>query len=1035
MLQPVKQTNRFLFILLLIGCISIPANSQLRTEDYHITFLTTDNGLTQSTNFSILEDRKGYIWLSSQDGIIRYDGKSFFHFSDSFYYEDGNAPKQIYGLVEDAAGDIWMGSRKSLYRYSQYKNVFQKIDVPAEIKPNTKTLIAFASVGEEVWFMADDLCFMAVNIRTLNIRTLYDVHEQQEVITPFILFPEVTAKGIIWMANGNRLYGINPSEKSLKKYVLKADNLPEGNAGTVKSLTMHQPSGMIALATDKGLLLFDTKQKKQQPLPAKSSLLSAVDTWHVKAGEDGFWVSNEHAHLIKLPLNGDGAEMVLAKEVLDNEVHRGSATSCIYVDRWGRLWLNANGEYTAIIDFSKKFFRKVGRGKQGGLLSGTIQGITVSDSIVWVSDTYLSKINRTTGKVEKIFAPADFDLQGYFRQIYYDSLQQRIWFNTSDDLCYYSLKDGSCTKTGLLRNRNLSVDYLRNFIELPGQKLLMVRIDGVYELNRQNATARLLPGFDTSHIHHLARLSRQRLAFAVVGQPLRIYAYADDLSVRELKQIDIPQTILMTSEDSAAHLLWVATEKGVYKLDNTNFAVLSHYTMAQGMANDFVYAVIPDKYGWVWCSTNKGIVAINEASGEIRNFDKEPNLQSLEYNNRAFAADRDGYIYFGGVKGLNYFKPPFIPVDTIQPRLVIEEILLNNQAYRTDINPDLVNTVAFDYSPVPLTFKVLALHLVKSSGLKVVYRLNGQQQWTEIENGGYISMFNLAAGNYLIELSYREGNQNVSTTVRQIQIKIHPPFYSTWWFIISLTTIVMLAVLYGVGRNQKRKLEKLQKENEIIKLKADRQLAIAKERERITADLHDDVGATLSSLNIYGDLAHSIWDENPEKSKEMVGKIAGQSRELMFRMSDIIWSMKPEGNDSSGLTPRIRNFAQELLSGKGIMVNISIDETTVAGITNPMVRKNIILIIKESLNNAAKYSSAAHVEIFLGVQENEVQLSIQDDGKGFDRKIVIMGNGLENMANRCRQMGGDFCLESTPGEGTKITCSIPLAIISYNDNK
>jgi signal transduction histidine kinase len=173
----------------------------------------------------------------------------------------------------------------------------------------------------------------------------------------------------------------------------------------------------------------------------------------------------------------------------------------------------------------------------------------------------------------------------------------------------------------------------------------------------------------------------------------------------------------------------------------------------------------------------------------------------------------------------------------------------------------------------------------------------------------------------------------------------------------------------------------------------------------------------------------------PEKSKEMVGKIAGQSRELMLRMSDIIWSMKPNGNNSGGLTPRIRNFAQELLSGKGIMVNISIDETMVADITNPMVRKNIILIIKESLNNVAKYSSAAHVEIFLGVQENEIQLSIQDDGKGFDREIVTMGNGLENMANRCRQMGGNFCLESKPGEGTKITCSIPLAIISYNDNK
>jgi signal transduction histidine kinase len=525
------------------------------------------------------------------------------------------------------------------------------------------------------------------------------------------------------------------------------------------------------------------------------------------------------------------------------------------------------------------------------------------------------------------------------------------------------------------------------------------------------------------------------LAFSVVGKPLRIYNYSDDLSVKELKRIDIPHTILMTSEDSVANLLWVATEKGVYKLDNKNFAILGHYTKAEGMANDFVYAAIPDKFGWVWCSTNKGIVAINGVSGDIRNFDKDTNLQSLEFNNRAFAADKDGYIYFGGVKGLNYFKPPFISKDTIQPRLVIEEILLNNQAYRSDMNPDLVKTVAFDYSPVPLAFKVLALHLVKSGGLKIVYRLNGQEQWTEIENGGSISMFNLAPGNYIMELGFREHNRTASNLIRQVRIKVHPPFYNTWWFIMGLTILIMVVVGYSVKWNQKRKMEKLQKENEIIKLKAEQQLAISKERERITADLHDDVGATLSSLNIYGDLAHSIWETNPEKSKEMVGKIALQSRELMQRMSDIIWSMKEGINGTGGFTPRIRNFAQELLSGKNIVVQLDMDEALLATITNPMVRKNILLIIKEALNNAAKYSGAKEISIAILKVQDELTMKISDDGKGFDVNIVRKGNGLENMATRCKQMGGSFDLLSQPGTGTTILCTVPLAIISYPSNQ
>jgi signal transduction histidine kinase len=195
------------------------------------------------------------------------------------------------------------------------------------------------------------------------------------------------------------------------------------------------------------------------------------------------------------------------------------------------------------------------------------------------------------------------------------------------------------------------------------------------------------------------------------------------------------------------------------------------------------------------------------------------------------------------------------------------------------------------------------------------------------------------------------------------------------------------------------------------------------------------VGATLSSLNIYGDLAQTIWFENPEKSREMLGKIASQSRELMLRMSDIIWSMKPDENGANGILPRIKNFAQELLSGKGIVAEFNIDEPAVSAITNPMIRKNIILIIKEGLNNVSKYSLAVNVCILIKKEDNALLLEIKDDGKGFEKESVIMGNGLENMERRCRQMGGNFELYTQPGIGTTITCKVPLAIISYNGDE
>src|SRR6185436_14431313 len=102
----------------------------------------------------------------------------------------------------------------------------------------------------------------------------------------------------------------------------------------------------------------------------------------------------------------------------------------------------------------------------------------------------------------------------------------------------------------------------------------------------------------------------------------------------------------MTSEDSTRKNIWAATELGLYKIDNSSGNILHHYTVADGMANDYVYAAIPDNSGWAWCSTNRGIIAVNGETNEVMNFDLNQNLQSLEFNNRVFEKDNEGYIYF-----------------------------------------------------------------------------------------------------------------------------------------------------------------------------------------------------------------------------------------------------------------------------------------------------------------------------------------------------------------------------------------------------
>jgi len=202
-------------------------------------------------------------------------------------------------------------------------------------------------------------------------------------------------------------------------------------------------------------------------------------------------------------------------------------------------------------------------------------------------------------------------------------------------------------------------------------------------------------------------------------------------------------------------------------------------------------------------------------------------------------------------------------------------------------------------------------------------------------------------------------------------------------------------------------------------------------RNKISRDLHDDIGATLSSIKIYGELAHTVLDDKPAESKAMIGKITEQSKDLMQRMGDVIWSMKSADETNNSFTARVRNYSSELLAPKDISCEIDIDESMCSKISNPITRKHLLLIVKEALNNIAKYSSATEARINFKQENDKLVLQISDNGKGFSNPDNKSGNGLGNMRQRCEQCHGTFKIDSIPGKGVTVTAAFPIAIISY----
>ncbi len=197
-------------------------------------------------------------------------------------------------------------------------------------------------------------------------------------------------------------------------------------------------------------------------------------------------------------------------------------------------------------------------------------------------------------------------------------------------------------------------------------------------------------------------------------------------------------------------------------------------------------------------------------------------------------------------------------------------------------------------------------------------------------------------------------------------------------------------------------------------------MAISKIRQKISQDLHDDIGASLSSLQIYGAIAEQTVTKEPQKAIEMVQKISNQSKEIMENMNDIVWSMKNNSTSNTSIEIKIKNYAAGLLSDSNINFVYDIMPNADEEITGITARKNILLIAKEAMNNIAKYSKAKNAELHLHIQDKDLILLIKDDGIGFKRDLVKKGNGLENMQQRTIELNGKFNIQSDNDEGTMI---------------
>jgi signal transduction histidine kinase len=219
-------------------------------------------------------------------------------------------------------------------------------------------------------------------------------------------------------------------------------------------------------------------------------------------------------------------------------------------------------------------------------------------------------------------------------------------------------------------------------------------------------------------------------------------------------------------------------------------------------------------------------------------------------------------------------------------------------------------------------------------------------------------------------------------------------------------------------------------EKEKLALELNKEKSLFQQRMEISNDIHDDMGARLSSLHVYSGLAVQLMEKDPQKAKLYLGRIANAVQETMSRLNDVIWAINNTEAEQKLLSSRIKDFYTDIFEAKKIVCTYDIDQSLEAKITRIVARKNLLMITKEAINNVIKHSSANRIILRLKQDNQDLMLSIEDNGLNPMEEKPNKGQGLKSMLTRALTLDGTLDVGHVTGRGTIVTCRVPVTSIS-----
>jgi streptogramin lyase len=977
------------FVKVALCALGILNGAGIKAQDFSVRLFTTKDGLPSTYVYGALQDKSDYLWIGSPVGLSRFDGKNFVNYG----LADGLPDTRTTYMFTDSRSKLWIATARGV----------------GEFKGNR--VIAYP--------LSD----------SLNIRWVFQIYETKE--------------GHIWAVTNVGVYEFNLNKWSKIKLYPGYDNHPcnriiQTNEGMYINygdlLVLKKPEGIYKIIgkfkdpgyyymglTISGNQLFISTldgicEIRDQQMVRLSGLVGRLTGLYsyFRDSKKRFWVGKFQNGIRVYPTDSSENYKVVYKGP-ENFLPQG-----ISEDNDGNIWIGSGNGLLRISEPGYKIYKMetiVGNKIIRNVIQPPHSPMLINDGSMTLHAFSGEKFLRRTLELQGEDPLPNNEL--IIDNCAFDD-QNRYWYLIRG--MALAMQSGNNIYVQTSRLAPITKEVFDVLFDSYRKKITVAVIAQKFPCQFNDTGYHLFPVANNlavkgtvTCLHQcvnniLLFATDQGCVYSIDTQnicKLQLYEFKDEGHVSKFYN------------DPGGDVWIIYNGRGLrrYSWHNGQLLLKEQITKSNGLSNDFVHSIVFDNKENLWVSTSSNIAIFSKkknASGkegyQISSFLDEENLNIGDYYADMLIKDTEGKIWLFSERDLICFFPEKINYAPPPPSIQIENVELNLQETNWSQYCDSLSGIfqlpyhlqlSHGNNTLGIYFKGISSSGI--NGIKYSYFLEGlDNEWTKPFSNDFVSFINLPPRKYIFKVKAKLPNTGWSDQAL-FSFQIRKAFWQTGWFYVLVGLIGCSGIYF------------------LFRYRLGQKLKMFEMRNRISQDLHDEIGSSISGINLLSQIAYDKLDNNNFKeAAEYLSKVKNYSQDVIEKLSDMVWIFNPQNDSIEKLLQRLKYFTISIALSKNIKIHFASDRESEEINLTIRQRKEIYLISKEAFNNAFKYSGCNNIYYSISCRESKLILRIQDDGKGFIKTENLNGNGLKNMQARADEVSANFHYESQPDRGTII---------------